>query len=175
MQELRELRSLRRGESVILEQVAADVTLNRHILQESSEKALTPRARCTLAVSTQTHYRLSQRRSARLIPSASTDVGVRLTHNRAGRIGSGSRLTAMRVRFGYRRLTVLLRREGWRVNAKGINDLNDEERLKVRTKPRKEAGESGAGAAARGDAAERAREHGLCQRPYGRTDGGFAR
>lgn len=29
-------------------------------------------------------------------------------------------LAAVRVRFGYRRLTVLLRRDGWRVNAKRI-------------------------------------------------------
>lgn len=28
-------------------------------------------------------------------------------------------LAASRVRFGYRRLTVLLRREGWQVNANG--------------------------------------------------------
>jgi putative transposase len=32
-------------------------------------------------------------------------------------------LAAVRVRFGYRRLTVLLRREGWRVNAKRIYRL----------------------------------------------------
>ena len=29
-------------------------------------------------------------------------------------------LAASRVRFGYRRLTVILRREGWRVNPKRI-------------------------------------------------------
>jgi putative transposase len=29
-------------------------------------------------------------------------------------------LAASRVRYGYRRLTVLLKREGWKVNAKGI-------------------------------------------------------
>ena len=32
-------------------------------------------------------------------------------------------LAAVRVRFGYRRLTVLLRREGWRVNAKRVYRL----------------------------------------------------
>jgi HTH-like domain len=32
-------------------------------------------------------------------------------------------LAANRVRFGYRRLTVLLRREGWQVNAKRIYRL----------------------------------------------------
>ncbi len=43
----------------------------------------------------------------------------------------------MRVRFGYRRLTVLLRREGWTVNAKRVWRLYREEGLTVRTKGRK--------------------------------------
>jgi putative transposase len=46
-------------------------------------------------------------------------------------------LAAVRVRFGYRRLTVLLKREGWRVNAKRIYRLYGDEGLTVRTKPRK--------------------------------------
>ncbi len=48
-------------------------------------------------------------------------------------------LAASRVRFGYRRLTVLLRREGWPVNAKRIYRLYTEEGLIVRTKPRHRA------------------------------------
>ena len=46
-------------------------------------------------------------------------------------------LAAVRVRFGYRRLTVLLKREGWRVNAKRVYRLYGDEGLTVRTKPRK--------------------------------------
>jgi putative transposase len=46
-------------------------------------------------------------------------------------------LAAVRVRFGYRRLTVLLKREGWRVNAKRIYRLYGDEGLTVRTTPRK--------------------------------------
>lgn len=45
-------------------------------------------------------------------------------------------LAAIRVRFGYRRLTVLLRREGWHVNAKRVYRLYREEGLQVRTKTR---------------------------------------
>ena len=48
-------------------------------------------------------------------------------------------LAANRVRFGYRRLTVLLRRDGWRVNAKRIYRLYTEEGLMVRTKHRTKA------------------------------------
>jgi putative transposase len=41
-------------------------------------------------------------------------------------------LAGSRVRYGYRRLTVLLRREGWKVNAKRIYRLYCEEGLQVR-------------------------------------------
>ena len=46
-------------------------------------------------------------------------------------------MAANRVRFRYRRLTVLLRREGWPVNAKRIYRLYPEDGLAVRTKVRK--------------------------------------
>jgi putative transposase len=45
-------------------------------------------------------------------------------------------LAASRVRYGYRRLTVLLCREGWAVNAKRIYRLYAEEGLQLRTKKR---------------------------------------
>lgn len=48
-------------------------------------------------------------------------------------------LAAARVRFGYWRLTVLLRREGWRVNPKRVYRLYCEEGLAVRTKTRLKA------------------------------------
>ena len=46
-------------------------------------------------------------------------------------------LAAVRVRFGYRRLHVLLQREGWVVNHKRLYRLYGEENLAVRTKKRK--------------------------------------
>ena len=46
-------------------------------------------------------------------------------------------LAAIRVRWGYRRLTILLRRDGWLVNAKRIYRLYREEELTVRTAKRK--------------------------------------
>ena len=47
-------------------------------------------------------------------------------------------LAGSRVRYGYRRLTVLLKREGWAVNAKRIYRLYTEEGLMVRTQKRKQ-------------------------------------
>ena len=46
-------------------------------------------------------------------------------------------LAAVRVRYGYRRLTILLRREGWKVNAKRVYRLYLQENLGVRTKARR--------------------------------------
>jgi putative transposase len=46
-------------------------------------------------------------------------------------------LAEARTRYGYRRLTVLLRREGWKVNAKRIYRLYGEEQLQLRTAKRK--------------------------------------
>jgi len=47
-------------------------------------------------------------------------------------------LAASRVRFGNRRLTVILRREGRRVNPKRVYRLYTEDGLTVRTKVRKQ-------------------------------------
>jgi putative transposase len=47
-------------------------------------------------------------------------------------------LAGSRVRYGYRRLTVMLKREGWNVNAKRIYRLYIEEGLIVRTQTRKQ-------------------------------------
>jgi putative transposase len=49
-------------------------------------------------------------------------------------------LAGSRVRYGYRRLTVLLRREGWAVNTKRVYRLYREEGLQVRTKKRGKRG-----------------------------------
>ena len=46
-------------------------------------------------------------------------------------------LAGERRRFGYRRLTVMLRREGWGVNPKRVYRLYCEEGLSVRRRPRK--------------------------------------
>jgi len=49
-------------------------------------------------------------------------------------------MAATYVRYEYRRLTVLLRLEGWKVNAKRSYRLYAEEQLIVRTKQRKKIG-----------------------------------
>ncbi len=51
-------------------------------------------------------------------------------------------LAAERRRFGYRRLHVLLRREGWRVNHKAVHRIYVEEGLQVRKRKRKRVSRS---------------------------------
>ena len=83
-------------------------------------------------------YRVSERRAC----------GTMAFHRSTVRYGSRARdqtpirmrlreLAASRVRYGYRRLHVLLRREGWKVNHKRIWRLYKEEGLEVRTKKRR--------------------------------------
>ena len=97
-----------------------------------------PRTRRILAEWAQTTYRLSQRRAARLIPVRLETLRYRSTRDRQDALRQRLReLAAVRVRFGYRRLTVLLKREGRRVNKKRIHRLYREEGLSMRTSPRK--------------------------------------
>jgi len=82
---------------------------------------------------------LSQRRVAGLIPVERGTL--RYEHHRDPQDALRVRLRELagsRVRYGYRRLTVLLKREGWEVNAKRIYRIYTEEGLIVRTKKRKE-------------------------------------
>jgi putative transposase len=82
---------------------------------------------------------LSQRHVSGLIPV--NRATLRYQHRRDPQEALRVRLRELagsRVRYGYRRLTVLLRREGWAVNAKRIYRLYTEEGLIVRTQKRRE-------------------------------------
>ena len=99
------------------------------------KKAVRPRARRKLARWAQEAYGISERHAARIVKLAigtlryeSRKVFDEVLRHRL------RELAGMHVRYGYRRLTVLLRREGWHVNAKRIYRLYREEELIVRTK-----------------------------------------
>jgi putative transposase len=98
-----------------------------------------PRLRRELAEWAEEAHQLSQRRAARLIPV--DRMTLRYEHHRDPQDALRVRLRELagsRVRYGYRRLTVLLKREGWEVNAKRIYRIYTEEGLIVRTQKRKE-------------------------------------
>ena len=83
-------------------------------------------------------FRVSERRVCRLLRLCRSTK--RFVGRRDPQLALRRRLrelASVRVRFGYRRLTILLRREGWRVNAKRVYRLYTQEGLAVRTKVRK--------------------------------------
>ena len=98
-----------------------------------------PRLRRELAEWAEEAHQLSQRRASRLIPV--DRMTLRYEHHRDPQEALRVRLRELagsRVRYGYRRLTVLLKREGWEVNAKRIYRIYTEEGLIVRTQKRKQ-------------------------------------
>jgi putative transposase len=85
-----------------------------------------------------TGFRVSERRACRLVGVARSSY--RYRSQAADQTALRLRLrdlAATRVRYGYRRLHVLLRREGWRVNHKRVYRLYREEGLGIRVKRRK--------------------------------------
>ena len=97
-----------------------------------------PRARRELGRWAQTAYQISERRAARLVKLVRSSQRYKSRRDpQEGLRRKLKDLAATYVRYGYRRLTVLLRREGWGVNAKRIYRLYREEGLIVRTKQRK--------------------------------------
>ncbi len=83
-------------------------------------------------------FRVSERRACRLVGVARSSY--RYRSQAADQTALRLRLRDLattRVRYGYRRLHVLLRREGWRVNHKRVYRLYREEGLGIRVKRRK--------------------------------------
>jgi putative transposase len=78
-------------------------------------------------------HEVSQRRACRVITADRTSMRYRSVRPDDVTLRARLReLAAVRRRFGYRRLTILLRREGTRVNHKKLRRLYREERLQVR-------------------------------------------
>lgn len=99
---------------------------------------MTPARRRELVQFLRVGFQVSERRACRVIPIA------RATQRYQSQAQDQSALTMRlrdlarsRIRYGYRRLHVLLQREGWRVNHKRVYRLYRQEGLSLRLKPRK--------------------------------------
>jgi putative transposase len=94
---------------------------------------VTPAVRREAVAHLEQAFEMSERRACRVIGVDRTSVRYRSrkTDDAALR-GRLKALAQERRRFGYRRLHVLLRREGWRVNRKRVQRIYREERLMVR-------------------------------------------
>ena len=83
-------------------------------------------------------FRVSERRACRVAGVARSSCRYRSVARDQTALRLRLRdLAASRVRYGYRRLHVLLRREGWRVNHKRVYRLYREEGLGIRVKRRR--------------------------------------
>jgi putative transposase len=94
---------------------------------------VTPVARREAAAHLSQTYAVSQRRACKVIGADRSAVRYRSRRPNDGTIRHRLReLAALRRRFGYRRLHILLDREGVRVNHKKLRRIYGEERLQVR-------------------------------------------
>lgn len=94
---------------------------------------MTPAAHREAAGYLQATYEMSERRACRLIGADRASVRYRATRPDDGALRERLKALAQeRRRFGYRRLHVLLRREGQVVNRKRVQRIYREERLTVR-------------------------------------------
>lgn len=136
--ELRELRLLRE-ENAKLKRVVADLTLDKHILGEIvRKKSLRPARKRELVDWVCTAYGTALRRACRLVNISRSLYGHR--SRRSSQEGLRHRMRELaqaRPRYGYRRVHVLLRREGWRINLKRVRRLYRLEGLQLRYRLRR--------------------------------------
>jgi putative transposase len=99
---------------------------------------VTPVARREVVRELREQHHFSERRACRLVDLDRTSARYRSRRRPSTAVRQRLReLAQQRPRFGYRRLTVLLRREGQRVNHKRVFRLYQEEGLAVRRRKRK--------------------------------------
>ena len=127
--ELRRLREVEE-ENRRLKQLVAYLTLDKQMLQEACEKLLKPAQKRAVVQFFRVGYQVSERRACRVAGVLRSSCCYRGQARDQAPLRQRLReLAAVRVRYGYRRLHVLLDREGWRVNHKRVDRLYREEGL----------------------------------------------
>jgi putative transposase len=132
--ELRRLKLLEE-ENRKLKQLVADLSLDKHIPQDVLSKALTPGRRRELVAHVQGAHGVSERRSCLALGVDRSSV--RYVSHRPDQAPLLLRirdLAATRTRYGYFRIYILLRREGWFVNHKRVYRLYRDDGLSLRLK-----------------------------------------
>ncbi|MGH9650830.1 MAG: IS3 family transposase, partial [Terriglobales bacterium] len=124
-----------------LKHLVAELTLdNRALKAVLFKKVVGPPAKREAVRVVREQAGVSERRACGLVQIHRASARYRQRRHNDQRLQQRLReLAAQRVRFGYRRLHVLLRREGWAVNHKRVYRLYREEGLAVRRRKRKRA------------------------------------
>jgi len=112
--ELRRLRTLEEENSKP-KQLVADLSLDKKMLQDVlSKKTLRPAVQRVLVREVQVAYRVAERRACRVLRFSRATYRYRSRLNPRAELRVRLRdLAASRVHYGYQRLCVLLRLEGW--------------------------------------------------------------
>src|SRR3954471_14500405 len=135
--EVRELRQMRE-ENARLKRLVADLTLDKQILRTCSEKSLKPARRRELAQWVHDRYQVSCRRACALARICPNTWYYKSQARDAAALRMRIREIAQaRPRFGYVRIWIMLRREGWPDNKKRIHRLYRLEGLQVRMRARR--------------------------------------
>ncbi|MCR9248755.1 MAG: IS3 family transposase [bacterium] len=136
-QELRELRQLRE-ENRKLKGLVADLSLDKQILKDALfKKALTPARKRELVHNTRERFVISIQRACGLFDLQRSTFYKRSTADPQLALRQRIReLAEDRPRFGYRRIHVLLQREGWVVGHKRVHRLYRLEGLNLRIRRR---------------------------------------
>ncbi|WP_447952324.1 IS3 family transposase [Sphingopyxis chilensis] len=127
---LKELES----ENAKLKRLLADAMLDQAALKDLlNKKVLTPAAKREAVAHLQACHGMSERRACRVIDADRRSVRYRSTRDDDAELREKLReLANQRRRFGYRRLHILLRRDGVMINRKKTQRLYREEGLAVR-------------------------------------------
>ena len=126
-------------ENAKLKKLLAEAMLDNAMLKDvASKKMVAPVARREAIAHLQSIFEVSERRACAGLGVDRTSVRYRSTRPDDGAVRARLReLAALRRRFGYRRLYILLRREGIIMNHKKLRRLYREERLQVRRRGRR--------------------------------------
>ncbi|MFZ0432031.1 MAG: IS3 family transposase [Candidatus Acidiferrales bacterium] len=139
--EIRRLKQLEE-ENRKLKQLVADLSLDKLMLQDVLfKKTLRPDRRRELVRDLEGRYGVSERRSCRVLLFFRSSHRYEATRDDQAALRMRIREIAQaRVRYGYYRIYILLRREGWQVNHKRVYRLYQKEGLSLRKKrPRRHA------------------------------------
>lgn len=133
--EIRRLRQLEE-ENGKLKQLVADLSLDRAMLQEVlRKKSLKPVRRRDLVRHLELAWEVSERRACRAMGFARSSHRYESQADRQEELRVKLReMAGARPSYGYRRLHVLLLRQGWHVNHKRVYRLYTEEGLVMRRK-----------------------------------------
>jgi putative transposase len=121
-------------ENTKLKKLLAEAMLDNAMLKDiAAKKMVTPAARREAVAQLRVAYEVSERRACSALGADRTSIRYRSSRPDDAAVRARLReLAAVRRRFGYRRLHILLRREGIVMNHKKLRRLYREERLQVR-------------------------------------------